>query len=128
MVARGSTPARSDNATGHDRRRLIKATHVALRSVPLIAMTPLLALVFGNGTLLIATVAGTVVLVPTVVTVTAGLANVPTPAVNLLHAYGARPRATLLKLRLPFAIPALFASARVAMPGAIVGAVLAEWL
>jgi sulfonate transport system permease protein len=109
-------------------RSMITPTIVALRSVPLIAMTPLLALIFGHGTLLIATVAGIVVLVPTVVTVTAGLANIPASATDVFRAYGGGRRATLRKLQLPYAIPALFAAARVAMPGAVLGAVLAEWL
>lgn len=101
---------------------------VMLRAVPLVAMTPLLALICGRGTVLIATVAAVVVLVPTVVTVTAGLANVPATATDLFRAYGGGRWIALRKLQLPYAIPALFASARVAMPGAVLGAVLAEWL
>jgi sulfonate transport system permease protein len=101
---------------------------VMLRAVPLVAMTPLLALIFGHGKLLIATVAGIVVLVPTVVTVTAGLANVPPSAHDVFRAYGGGRWLALRKLQLPYAIPSLFAAARVAMPGAILGAVLAEWL
>lgn len=109
-------------------RSMIMPTIVMLRAVPLIAMTPLLALLCGRGPLLIATVAGIVVLVPTVVTVTAGLASVPDSARDLFGAYGGGRWAALRKLQLPYAIPALFASARVAVPGAVLGAVLAEWL
>jgi ABC-type nitrate/sulfonate/bicarbonate transport system permease component len=33
-----------------------------------------------------------------------------------------------LKVRIPFATPALFAAAKISMPGAVLGSVLAEWL
>jgi ABC-type nitrate/sulfonate/bicarbonate transport system permease component len=109
-------------------RSMVMPAIMALRAVPLIAMTPLLALIFGTGGLLIAVIAGIVVLVPTVVTVVAGLGAIPPASEDVFHAYGARRLAILLKLRGPYAIPALFAAARVAMPGAVLGAVLAEWL
>jgi ABC-type nitrate/sulfonate/bicarbonate transport system permease component len=35
---------------------------------------------------------------------------------------------TLFKVQLPSALPSLFASAKIAAPGAMLGAVLAEWL
>jgi ABC-type nitrate/sulfonate/bicarbonate transport system permease component len=109
-------------------RSFVMPTVLALRSVPLVAMTPLLALVFGDGSMLIAVLAGIVVFVPSVVTIAAGLAAIPAPSVDLFTAYGASRTATLLKLRVPYAVPALFAAARVALPGAVLGAVLAEWL
>ncbi|MFK8025130.1 MAG: ABC transporter permease subunit, partial [Ilumatobacter sp.] len=34
----------------------------------------------------------------------------------------------LFKLRLPAAMPSIFAAAKIAVPGAILGALLAEWL
>ncbi|HWH09537.1 MAG TPA: ABC transporter permease subunit [Solirubrobacteraceae bacterium] len=115
-------------ATSGNARSLATPLIVMLRAVPLVAMTPVLALLCGTGTLLITAVAAIVVLVPTVVTVNAGMASVPSSAQDLFCAYGGGRWAELCKLRLPYAIPSLFAAARVAMPGAILGAVLAEWL
>lgn len=109
-------------------RSLATPVIVMLRAVPLVAMTPLLALICGTGAALIVTVAAIVVLVPTVVTVNAGLAGVPASAHDLFRAYGGSRWMALRKLQLPYAIPSIFAAARVAMPGAILGAVLAEWL
>jgi ABC-type nitrate/sulfonate/bicarbonate transport system permease component len=42
--------------------------------------------------------------------------------------YNASERATFLKVRLPSALPGFFAAARIAGPGSLVGATLAEWL
>lgn len=125
LVALALAGAITTSATA---RAVVMPIVVMLRAVPLVAMTPLLALTVGRGTLLIATLAGIVVLVPTVVTVTAGLRDVPASATDLVRACGGGRWMALHKIQIPYAIPALFASARVAMPGAILGAVLAEWL
>jgi ABC-type nitrate/sulfonate/bicarbonate transport system permease component len=101
---------------------------MTLRSVPLVAMTPLIALMFGRGLTTVAVIAGIVTFFPTLVNLVFGLRSVPASAFDLLHAYGASPRTTLVKLQLPCALPSLFASARIAAPGAIIGALLAEWL
>ena len=38
------------------------------------------------------------------------------------------PGPTLVKVRAPFSAPAPFAAAKISMPGAVLGSVLAEWL
>jgi ABC-type nitrate/sulfonate/bicarbonate transport system permease component len=101
---------------------------MALRAVPLVAMTPLIALVFGRGLLAITVIAGIVTFFPVLVNVSLALRAVPTPALDLMRAYGASPYATLWRVQLPAALPALFAAMRVAAPLALVGALLAEWL
>ena len=45
-----------------------------------------------------------------------------------MHGYGASRITTLRKVQFPGALPALFASARIAAPLALIGALLAEWL
>jgi ABC-type nitrate/sulfonate/bicarbonate transport system permease component len=101
---------------------------VALRSVPLVAMTPLLVLVFGRGLLGVTVIAGIVTFFPTLVNVNQGLRSAPPESLALMSAYNAGPWTTLRRVRLPYALPSLFASARIAGPGAILGATLAEWL
>jgi sulfonate transport system permease protein len=101
---------------------------IVLRSVPLIAMCPLLGLVFGRGLLGVTIIAGLVTFVPSLVTIVAGLRTAPSAATDVIHCNGGSALATLLKVRIPFAAPALFAAAKISMPGAMLGAVLAEWL
>jgi ABC-type nitrate/sulfonate/bicarbonate transport system permease component len=62
------------------------------------------------------------------VNVSLALQGVPRSALDLMRAYGASPYATLWRVQLPGALPALFAALRVAAPLALVGALLAEWL
>jgi ABC-type nitrate/sulfonate/bicarbonate transport system permease component len=91
-------------------------------------MVPLLTLVFGQGLLAVTIIAGVVTFFPTLVNVTFGLRSAPSHAYDLLTAYGASELTVLRKVQLPYALPAVFASARIAAPGALLGAILAEWL
>jgi ABC-type nitrate/sulfonate/bicarbonate transport system permease component len=101
---------------------------IVMRSVPLIAMCPLIGLVCGQGLLGVTVIAGIVTFVPSLVTVVDGLRSAPNAAIDLIRCYGGGRRAALSKLRFPFAAPAIFAAAKISMPGAMLGAVLAEWL
>jgi ABC-type nitrate/sulfonate/bicarbonate transport system permease component len=101
---------------------------IALRSIPLIALTPLICLVFGRGLLGVTVISGIVTFFPTLVNAIRGLRSVPSEALDLMHCYSAAPRTTLRKVQFPSAIPALFASARIAAPAALLGGILAEWL
>jgi sulfonate transport system permease protein len=101
---------------------------IVMRSVPLIAMCPLIGLVFGRGLLGVTMIAGIVTFVPSLVTVVDGLRSAPSAALDLSSCYGGGRRAALAKVRFPFAAPAVFAAAKISMPGAMLGAVLAEWL
>lgn len=99
-----------------------------LRSVPLVAMAPLLLLVFGQGALGIAVIAGIVVLFPALVNIVLGLTSAPPQALDVIRVNGGSALTALLKVRIPAALPQFLASARISVPGAIVGSMLAEWL
>jgi ABC-type nitrate/sulfonate/bicarbonate transport system permease component len=101
---------------------------VLVRSVPLVAMTPVLTLVFGRGVLATTVISGIVVFFPALVTMTFGLRSASRQSADLCRAYGAGTWAVARKVMLPSALPALFASARIGVPGAVIGAMLAEWL
>jgi ABC-type nitrate/sulfonate/bicarbonate transport system permease component len=101
---------------------------IVLRSVPLVAMTPLITLIFGRGLLAVTVISGIVTFFPVLVNVSLALRSAPKAAIDLCHAYGADARTTLRKVQIPTALPALFASLRIAAPLALVGALLAEWL
>ena len=99
-----------------------------LRSVPLVAMAPVLLLIFGQGKLGVATIGAIVVLFPALVNIVLGLRSASPLALDLIKVNGGGELKTLLVVRVPAALPALFASIRISVPGAIVGAMLAEWL
>jgi ABC-type nitrate/sulfonate/bicarbonate transport system permease component len=99
-----------------------------LRSVPLVAMAPLLLLIFGQGKLGIAVIAAIVVLFPALVNIVLGLASATPQALDVIRVNGGSELTALLKVRIPSALPQFLASARISVPGAIVGSMLAEWL
>lgn len=101
---------------------------IVLRSVPLIAMTPLIALVFGRGLVGVTVVVGIVTFFPTLVNMIIGMRSAPQLACDLVRAYGGSRLTAMRKIRFQYALPAFFASARIAAPTAIGGATLAEWL
>jgi sulfonate transport system permease protein len=101
---------------------------IALRSIPLVALTPLIALLFGRGFWGVTVVVGLVTFFPTLVNVGVGLRSAPALACDVVRAAGGESLMAIRKVRIPYAIPALFASARIAAPAAIGGATLAEWL
>ena len=99
-----------------------------LRSVPLVAIAPVLLLILGQGKLGIASIGAIVVLFPALVNAVLGLRSASPMALDLVRVNGGSEAAALRLVRLPAALPNLFASVRISVPGAIVGAMLAEWL
>jgi ABC-type nitrate/sulfonate/bicarbonate transport system permease component len=101
---------------------------MVLRSVPLAALSPIITLIFGHGLLAVTVVAGVVVFFPTYVNVLLGLRTASREMTDLTQAYGGGPLQTFIKVRVPSAVPALMASARIAVPSALIGVLVAEWL
>jgi ABC-type nitrate/sulfonate/bicarbonate transport system permease component len=99
-----------------------------VRSVPFIAMTPVIVLVFGRGIATVAVISGLVVFFPTLINMAFGLRSASALTVDLVRAYGGGSLDQLGRVALPSSLPSLFASARIAVPGALIGALLAEWL
>lgn len=99
-----------------------------LRSVPLVAMAPVLLLIFGQGKVGIATIAAIVVLFPALVNITLGLRSASPQALDVIRVNGGSALTAMTKVRVPSALPQFLASVRISVPGAIVGAMLAEWL
>jgi ABC-type nitrate/sulfonate/bicarbonate transport system permease component len=99
-----------------------------LRTVPLLAMAPVIYLIFGNGIVTAALIGTIVVLFPILVNVTVGLRSANRQSIDLIHVNGGGRFAVLTKVAIPTALPHFFASMRIAVPGAITGAMLYEWL
>ena len=101
---------------------------MVIRSVPLIAMIPVLTLVFGRALLATTVICGIVVFFPALVNIVSGLRSASPQAADLVRAYGGSTWTTMQKVMIPTALPSFFTAARISAPGAIVGALLAEWL
>jgi ABC-type nitrate/sulfonate/bicarbonate transport system permease component len=99
-----------------------------LRSVPLIALAPIIILLVGRGHAVVAAMGGIVVLFPALVTIVFGLRSVSSQVRDVVTVYGGSSWTVLRKVAFPTALPAVFGAVRISVPGAFTGALLAEWL
>lgn len=99
-----------------------------LRSVPLIAMAPIIILIFGRAELTVAVMGAIVVLFPALVNIVFGLRSVTPAMYDLAKVYGANKLTILRTVAFPSSLPSFFAAVKISVPGAITGALLVEWL
>jgi ABC-type nitrate/sulfonate/bicarbonate transport system permease component len=113
-------------------RRVVQQTFMPvalmLRAVPLVALVPLLTLIFGRDILAVTVIGGIVCFFPALVNIMHGLRSTPRSSLDLMASYGASKLTTLRKVLIPSALPSIFASLRINVPASIIGALLAEWL
>lgn len=101
---------------------------IAFRSAPVAAVAPIVTLFLGRGLPTSVVVVVIVSFFPLFVNLLRGLAGADRNAAELAHVYGASPWQTLRLVRVPSALPYLFTGLRVAGAGAILGAMLSEWI
>ena len=101
---------------------------MVLRTFPLIALTPLIILIFGRGAFGLAAIGFIVVFFAALLTISFGLRSAAPGALNVVTAFGGGRWAQLRKVAIPAAIPSFFTAARIAIPQAISAALIAEWL
>jgi ABC-type nitrate/sulfonate/bicarbonate transport system permease component len=69
-----------------------------------------------------------VVFFPTLVNMVIGLRSAPVATRDLIRSFGGSRLDIIGQIDLRYSLPAFFASARIAVPSALGGAMLAEWL
>jgi sulfonate transport system permease protein len=108
--------------------RVFTPVALALRSVPIIVLIPILILAFGRGLGGVVVITAIVTFFPTMANTQTGLQQVSQDGMTLMRSYDASMLSRLFRLQLPCALPSIFAAARIAAPNAILAATLAEWL
>jgi NitT/TauT family transport system permease protein len=101
---------------------------VASQAVPKIAVAPLLIFWAGLGLFPKILVAFAISFFPVVIDTVLGLRAVEPEMLHLAHSMGARERKIFFKIRLPTALPNLFAGLKVAVTLAVVGAIVGEFI
>jgi NitT/TauT family transport system permease protein len=101
---------------------------ILAQSVPKIAIAPVLLLILGFGEFPKMVVAFLVAFFPVVVDTATGLAATPPELLDLSRSYRASQFKTFLKVRLPLALPFIFAGAKVAITLSVIGAVVGEFV
>jgi NitT/TauT family transport system permease protein len=101
---------------------------VFLQTVPIVAIAPILVLWFGAGFRSVAVSALIVSVFPVIANTLSGLRSVDPALEDMFRLYGARRVATLVKLKLPSAIPQIVTGLRVASGLAVIGAIVGEFV
>jgi len=109
-------------------RRVIYPLLLMVQSVPKVAVAPLLLLWVGYGLTSNIIVAATVAFFPIVINTATGLESVDPELIELTRSLDARRLEVFWRVRLPWALPYLFSSLKVAITLAVIGAVVAEFI
>ena len=100
---------------------------IFLQTVPIVAIAPLIVLWIGEGFASVVLVSFIISLFPVITNATAGLLSVDPDLLDLFRLNNATRIQTLLKLRLPSAVPSIITGARIASGVAVVGAIVGEF-
>ncbi|GAB0103988.1 ABC transporter permease [Nocardia sp. JMUB6875] len=107
---------------------ILGALAAGAAAIPIVALAPLLNSMYSTTTdlprRLVATI---VVFFPVFVSTARGLRQVPRVHADLMHAYAATGWQFTRTVRLPAALPHLFTGLRIAAPGAVIAAIIAEY-
>ena len=109
-------------------RKVIMPYIIVTQALPKFALAPMLVIWFGFGMAPKVIIAALIAFFPLVENTYMGLTTTPGAQLELFRALRASRITTLLKLRVPHAIPAIFSGFRVALMLSLVGAVVAEYV
>lgn len=101
---------------------------VSSQAVPKTAIAPLFVVWFGFGVLPKVLIAFLIAFFPIVINTVVGLASVEPEKIYLARSMGMSPLTTFFKIRLPQALPSVFAGLKIAIALAVVGAVVGEFV
>lgn len=109
-------------------RRVLMPYLIALNAAPKIALAPLLIVWFGFGMTSKIVMAALIAFFPLLVNVVSGLSNVDERKLILMRSFAASWWKTFSRVKLPDALPVIFAGAKTAIVLAVVGAVVGEFV
>jgi NitT/TauT family transport system permease protein len=101
---------------------------VSTQAMPKVAVAPLLIVWFGFGVLPKVLIAFLIAFFPIVINTAMGLGAIEGEKILLARSMGMSSAATFLKIRLPDALPSIFAGLKIAITLAVVGAVVGEFV
>ena len=97
-------------------------------TIPVLALAPIIILVFGLGLLPKVIIAALICFFPTLVNTARGLKLVSASELDLMHVLSASAWETFWHLRVPRSVPLVFASLRISATTCVIGAVVGEWI
>jgi NitT/TauT family transport system permease protein len=101
---------------------------VSSQAMPKVAIAPLLLVWFGFGIVPKVLIAFLIAFFPVVINTVVGLASIEREKIYLARSMGLSAGATFVKIRLPSALPSIFAGLKISITLAVVGAVVGEFV
>lgn len=101
---------------------------VFVNTIPIIAVAPILVLIFGNGYAPKIIIAALICFFPTLVNMVRGLKAVSPATLDLMRVLSASKQEIFWKVRIQSSLPFLFAALKIASTTCVIGAIVAEWI
>lgn len=108
--------------------RILMPLLVIDQSIPKVALAPLFVIWFGAGMTSRVFIAIVISFFPMIVSTARGLTTIDPRLGNLMDTLAANRWEVLVKIRMPNAVPYMFAGLKIAVPLSIIGAVVAEFV
>lgn len=107
-------------------RRAVMPIAIVLNVTPMVAVAPAMVVAFGFGATPKLIITALMCFFPILINTAVGLRSVPPPVLQVYQTVRASRLEMLLHLRVPSALPYLFAALRIVTPLSVIGAVVAE--
>ncbi|USG62011.1 ABC transporter permease [Sneathiella marina] len=101
---------------------------VFINTIPILAIAPILVLIFGAGLTAKVVIAGLICFFPTLVNMVRGLQSVSAQSLELARILSASKSEIFWKIRLPSSLPFLFSALKIAATTCVIGAIVGEWV
>lgn len=101
---------------------------IVIRTVPIVAVAPVLVLLLGNGYSPKIAIAALISFFPTLVNMVRGFESVDPQSVELFRVLSASRWELFWKVRVYSSLPYLFSSLKIAATSSVIGAIVAEWI
>lgn len=108
--------------------RAIMPLAVVIGVLPVIVVAPVIILLVGRNPVTSVTVCVVITFLPALLNVIAGMRSTSRSLLDLCHVLGGGPLATLVSVRLPQAVPGILSASKLALPAALTGVILTEYI
>lgn len=101
---------------------------VFVNTIPILAIAPILVLIFGPGITAKVVIAALICFFPTLVNMVRGLQSVSPQTLELARILSASKSEVFWKMRLPSSLPFLFSALKISATTSVIGAIVGEWV
>lgn len=108
--------------------RAISPLALGLGVIPVVVITPVVILLFGRGPATSIAVCVMITFFSSFVSLASGMRSVSPTMLDVAAVLGAGPVRTVLAVRLPSAVPSLLSATKLALPAALSGVILTEYI